>query len=478
METPVKAPYAGRVREILVGVNSQVDGGGALLRIDRVESTMRRARRNPDGGVRRRRDRRPGGCARAGVADLAAMRALVMGYDVSAERARSVLDQLRPGALAAADRRRRSCCAPRWTCSRRSRTSVELSRNRPAGEEEESGDERVHSPREYFHSYLHSLDVEREGLPEAFRARLAAVLATLRRHRSGTEHRAGGGGVPGVPGAGARRRIRSRSSPGCWSGGATPGPGIDASRCRPRRRGRRAHGGGDPAAVPGGRRPGQEHPVRGVRAAADRGRPRASCTPTSGSTWQQLAAEPGRRAATPSGSTALVASPEPLIRLLAEQLLTNGPGLRADARGDDPAVLPDPRTGERRASSTTAGPCVTGDFELSGRPAVADLDGGRTTTTCAGALDAINRAGRPGAAAGDVVTDIYLAWPDAPEDGDRVVHAQLQAALQGYRNHRGRPPGHRDGVRRQARHRVQQFTFRPDGPTGWPRSGSSAACTR
>ena len=53
----------------------------------------------------------------------------------------------------------------------------ELSRNRPAGEEE-SGDERVHSPREYFHSYLHSLDVEREGLPEAFRARLAAALRT------------------------------------------------------------------------------------------------------------------------------------------------------------------------------------------------------------------------------------------------------------------------------------------------------------
>ena len=37
METPVKAPYAGRVREILVGVNSQVDGGGALLRIDRID---------------------------------------------------------------------------------------------------------------------------------------------------------------------------------------------------------------------------------------------------------------------------------------------------------------------------------------------------------------------------------------------------------------------------------------------------------
>ena len=30
----------------------------------------------------------------------------------------------------------------------------------------------MHSPREYFHAYLHSLDVEREGLPEAFRGRL------------------------------------------------------------------------------------------------------------------------------------------------------------------------------------------------------------------------------------------------------------------------------------------------------------------
>ncbi|MEP6562486.1 MAG: biotin carboxylase N-terminal domain-containing protein, partial [Nakamurella sp.] len=37
METPVKAPYAGRVREILVGVNSQVDRGGSLVRIDRID---------------------------------------------------------------------------------------------------------------------------------------------------------------------------------------------------------------------------------------------------------------------------------------------------------------------------------------------------------------------------------------------------------------------------------------------------------
>ena len=34
----------------------------------------------------------------------------------------------------------------------------------------------MHSPREYFHSYLRSLDVERAGVPEAFQAKLARVF--------------------------------------------------------------------------------------------------------------------------------------------------------------------------------------------------------------------------------------------------------------------------------------------------------------
>ncbi len=52
----------------------------------------------------------------------------------------------------------------------------ELSRNRPAGEDTDS-DDRVHSPREHFHTYLQSLDVDRGGLPETFRTRLGRVLA-------------------------------------------------------------------------------------------------------------------------------------------------------------------------------------------------------------------------------------------------------------------------------------------------------------
>src|SRR4029453_11354040 len=41
---------------------------------------------------------------------------------------------------------------------------------------EQETDEGVHSPREYFHSFLHSLDAEVEGLPPAFRTKIARAL--------------------------------------------------------------------------------------------------------------------------------------------------------------------------------------------------------------------------------------------------------------------------------------------------------------
>ncbi|GAA4335506.1 hypothetical protein GCM10023178_48790 [Actinomadura luteofluorescens] len=52
---------------------------------------------------------------------------------------------------------------------------AELSRNRPAGGDGTDGGH-VHSAREYFHTYLQSLDVERAGLPQAFQAKLAKAL--------------------------------------------------------------------------------------------------------------------------------------------------------------------------------------------------------------------------------------------------------------------------------------------------------------
>ena len=53
---------------------------------------------------------------------------------------------------------------------------AELSRNRPAGEDLHT-ELRVHSSKEHFHTYLQSLDVDRGGLPQQFRDRLARVLA-------------------------------------------------------------------------------------------------------------------------------------------------------------------------------------------------------------------------------------------------------------------------------------------------------------
>ncbi|MEU7530493.1 carboxyl transferase domain-containing protein, partial [Saccharothrix sp. NPDC042600] len=51
----------------------------------------------------------------------------------------------------------------------------ELSRNKPVGEEQP--DNRVHSPREYFHTYLRSLEPDRAGVSATFRRRLSTALA-------------------------------------------------------------------------------------------------------------------------------------------------------------------------------------------------------------------------------------------------------------------------------------------------------------
>ena len=53
---------------------------------------------------------------------------------------------------------------------------AELSRNRPVGEEAHI-ENRVHSPREHFHTYLQTLDPERGALPADFVGRLERVLA-------------------------------------------------------------------------------------------------------------------------------------------------------------------------------------------------------------------------------------------------------------------------------------------------------------
>ncbi|UUZ59453.1 hypothetical protein [Nocardioides sp. B-3] len=146
---------------------------------------------------------------------------------------------------------------------------AELSRNRPAGEDLHT-ELRVHSSVEHFHAFLQSPDVERGGLPDQFRDRLARVLAHY--GITGTDR------TPELEEAVFRIFLsQQRSAPDVllatevlqrWI--AEPPPTRGARRPRPQhpRAPRPVH----PAALPGRRRPRPQHSLPLVRPAAGRRR--------------------------------------------------------------------------------------------------------------------------------------------------------------------------------------------------------------
>jgi len=170
LQTAVQAPRSGRVREVLARVNSQVDAGAPLLRLDRpigeaavsdAPSVSFTAPVSASDARTRARER------------IDALRAMITGYDVSAKWAHTLVveyGELRTELVQDVELRHEELALLTTFAD-----LCELSRNRPTSAEEDS-DERVHSPREHFHTYLHSLDVEQERLPDAFRTRLSRVL--------------------------------------------------------------------------------------------------------------------------------------------------------------------------------------------------------------------------------------------------------------------------------------------------------------
>ena len=173
METAVRAPQGGVVREVLAVVNSQVDAGAPLVRLVRASGETE----EPEGlSVSFEEVVGPDAdeAQRTAVLLLQNLNALLTGYDVTGERGQALTEEylrerttlgddqgeLRDGEVALLATFADVC---------------DLSRNRPT-DEEESADEQVHSPREHFHTYLRSLDAEREDLPESFRVRLARAL--------------------------------------------------------------------------------------------------------------------------------------------------------------------------------------------------------------------------------------------------------------------------------------------------------------
>ncbi|WP_308283234.1 ATP-binding protein [Pseudonocardia nigra] len=181
LETALRAPVAGRVREILVAPNTQVEGGTKLVRLEP----------DSDGGgapagerVDLSRLAHPAVAstdAAVVAADaLTSLRYLVLGYDVDERSARPLL-----AALTAA----REDLAPDDPGVLAGESAVlrifadlsALSRNR-RGPEDESQQvdpmgEEARNPQEYLYAYLRSRDADAEGLPESFREKLRRALA-------------------------------------------------------------------------------------------------------------------------------------------------------------------------------------------------------------------------------------------------------------------------------------------------------------
>jgi acetyl/propionyl-CoA carboxylase alpha subunit/acetyl-CoA carboxylase carboxyltransferase component len=175
METLLHAPFAAKVRELLVSTGSQVETGSPLLRLEPVLDDAAEAP-STSGGV----DLQLPSAGEAssaedrlarGIADLSAM---LLGYDLDPHDDGATLARY----LAARDElaaEGRTAVGSELDLIRLFADFAELSRNRPADEELHT-ENQVHSPKEHFYSYLRSLDIERGGLPDAFCVKLERVL--------------------------------------------------------------------------------------------------------------------------------------------------------------------------------------------------------------------------------------------------------------------------------------------------------------
>jgi acetyl/propionyl-CoA carboxylase alpha subunit/acetyl-CoA carboxylase carboxyltransferase component len=178
MEMTVVATHAGRIREVLVAGSTHVNAGAPLVSFEPREiegvtapTAPRIGFGTPCAGLD------PGPRPRARE-QLDALRSLIMGFDVRVDEARRLVGEFQ---------RARNQLPPDDPELLHGELEIltifadlaELSRNWAAAEREdldEDEGERVRSPREHFRSYLRSLDADGEGLPETFVARLARAL--------------------------------------------------------------------------------------------------------------------------------------------------------------------------------------------------------------------------------------------------------------------------------------------------------------
>ena len=176
METVLRAPLRAKLRECLVSVGSQVEVGAPLMRLEPIgeDDGAPASTEEPavDLALPAQQDRLSAGDrVRRGLRDL---RGRLLGFDVDPhDQERTLADYLAARAELVASGH--PALTGEVELLQVFADLSELSRNKPA-EEDSATDTRVHSPREFFHTYLQSLDVERAGLSETFQARLTRVV--------------------------------------------------------------------------------------------------------------------------------------------------------------------------------------------------------------------------------------------------------------------------------------------------------------
>ena len=200
LETSLRAPAAGRVAEVFADVNTQVESGAKLLKVEPAPDEA--AEPEPEGhGVHGVQGGRAdlGALAAAAAGDgaddadpadatwdaadaLSALRSLVLGFDVDEPEAGRQLRRL------AAARARLPAGDPRLLAAEAKILQIfadvsALWRNRRVPDESQADDEAAvdaeaaRNPQEYMHAYLRSRDADAEGLPESFRLKLRRTLA-------------------------------------------------------------------------------------------------------------------------------------------------------------------------------------------------------------------------------------------------------------------------------------------------------------
>lgn len=175
METVLRAPFKARLKECVVSVGSQVETGAPLLRLEPLADAAEAGEAAATASAELDLPAAPAAVparerAARGREDL---RSLLLGFDVDPhDERRALADYLAARQAAAADGHRP--LAEEIALLDVFADLAELTRDRPAGGD--GADGHVHSAREYFHTYLQSLDVERAGLPAAFQERLAKAL--------------------------------------------------------------------------------------------------------------------------------------------------------------------------------------------------------------------------------------------------------------------------------------------------------------